>query len=128
MPRKVHRSLGLGALPPCFPSTPLLRGLHKLDQVFQLPFLREVHQSSSIHSYVVQGGTPLLLRQDSGVEYRLAKICITPNPSGPQWASFPYQFSRNWNIKRGKTFPRSISLLPLPRLLPPVIPLWKFSA
>ena len=42
------------------------------------------------------------------------------SPLGPLWA----RFLKNWNIKRGKTFPCSISLLPLLRLLP-AIPLWK---
>ena len=51
-----------------------------------------------------------------------AKICITPKASGTPWARFPYQFSRNWNIKLGRIYPPSILLLPLPRLLPPLMP------
>ena len=43
--------------------------------------------------------------------------------SGAPMRKFPYQFSRNWNTKRGKIFPLLALLLPLPRLLLPPIPL-----
>ena len=44
------------------------------------------------------------------------------SPLGPLWARFPYQFSRNWNTRRDRTYPPSTSLPPLPR---PVTPLWR---
>ena len=44
---------------------------------------------------------------------------------GLLWARFPFQFLKNWNIRQDRIFPLSISLLLLPRLLLPVIPLWK---
>ena len=47
-----------------------------------------------------------------------AKICITPKPSGAPMDQVP-----NWNIKLGRIYPPSSLLLPLPRLLSPVIPL-----
>ena len=49
-----------------------------------------------------------------------SKICIFPKPSGPLWASFPYQFLRNWNIKLGRTSLLLTLRLPLLRLLLPV--------
>ena len=45
-----------------------------------------------------------------------AKICITPKPSGPLWARFPYQFLKNWSIRLGKISQPSISPLPLLKL------------
>ena len=56
--------------------------------------------------------------------YKVGQPCYEDKiQEGPLWARFPYQFSRNWNIKLGRTYPPSILLLPLPRLLPPVMPL-----
>ena len=52
-----------------------------------------------------------------------AKICITPKPPGAPMGKVPYQLLRNGNTKRGKTFPRSILLLPLLRFLLPTMQL-----
>ena len=52
-----------------------------------------------------------------------SKICISPKPSEPLWARFPFQFLRRFNIKLGRISPLLTSWLLLPRLHLPVIPL-----
>ena len=54
-----------------------------------------------------------------------AKICISPKPSGPLWARFPYKFSRNLNTKLGRTSLPSISQLLMLRLPLLVTLLWR---
>ena len=51
------------------------------------------------------------------------------NPLGPLWARFPYQFSRNWNIKRDKhiltlNYTTTFARLPPPPLPPPDLKAW----
>ena len=89
MSRKVHRSLVLGALPPCFPSTLLLK-IPLISWTRFFNFFSEGYSSKLLNPLLSgTGGTALLLRQDSGVECRFAKICITPKPSGAPMGKFP---------------------------------------
>ena len=88
----------------------------KFDQDFQAANLSEGKYikapPSTVKWYKV--GQPCYEDKIQELNTDFAKICI-----------FPYQFSRNWNTRRGKLFPLLTLLSPLPRLLLPAIPLWK---
>ena len=53
------------------------------------------------------------------------KSVFLPNPLGPPWPRFPYKFSRNSNIRLGRTSPLLISQLLLLELLLHVTLFWR---
>ena len=110
------------------PLNPILKdAFEKFEQDFMasnLPEGKYINPPASTAKYY-EVGQPCFEDKLQELNTDFAKICISPKPSGPLWARFPYNFSRNLNTKLGRISLPSISQLLSQRQLQLVTLLWR---
>ena len=125
---KVKQELSPRGPSAMLPLSPYLKdAFEKFEQVFQVSNLPEVKYIKPPASTARWYKVGQLCFEDKIQELNsdFAKICISPNPLGPQWAMFPYKFLKNLNTWIGTISAPLTLRLPLLRLLLFVIPPWK---
>ena len=109
------------------PLNPILKdAFEKIEQDFlasNLPEGKYIKPPASTSKYY-KVGKPCSEDKLQELNTDFAKIWISPKPSGPLWARFPYKLSKNLNTKLGRITPPSISQLLSLRLPLLVTLLW----